>query len=360
MDVSRVSGRIRKKSSKLADSFTGDGDEAADEQHQQQLTAGEESPIEDLDDLQEADYDIREEDFDQIPDVVHSELENDEDIDVGGGGAAATADPDDDNLVIDTDSKASKHQRPSSSIYLAEKRPKAGGGSGKASVTAAPSSSEKSTRKDKGKPRFTAYMLWAKANRDKVTKEINAAQGHQQTIDFNAVTKRLSEIWSSVPMSERYLWKKKASELSRRMANRQQVLLSLQQKASRKPESAAAAAAAAGAAAIKPAQTSRLKAPPSTAPIPNPVFKVTGSEPLDCAAHLKLLGESLSVIGQRLRERDGQIAVSGSLSVLLDSMLCAMAPLLCVTQQVPEMRDAVPQETLNKMLDNIAYIIPGL
>ena len=56
----------------------------------------------------------------------------------------------------------------------------------------------------------------------------------------------------------------------------------------------------------------------------------------------------------------GQIAVSGSLSVLLDSMLCAMAPLLCVTQQVPEMRDAVPQETLNKMLDNIAYIIPGL
>ena len=68
---------------------------------------------------------------------------------------------------------------------------KAGSGGGKASVTAAPSSSKKSTRKDKGKPRFTAYMLWAKANRDKVTKEINAAQGHQQTIDFNAVTKRL-------------------------------------------------------------------------------------------------------------------------------------------------------------------------
>ena len=85
-----------------------------------------------------------------------------------------------------------------------------------------------------------------------------------------------SEIWSSVPMSEKYLWKKKASKLSRRMANRQQVLLSLQQKASRKPESAAAAAAptSAGAAAIQPAQTSRLKAPPSTAPIPNPVFKV--------------------------------------------------------------------------------------
>ena len=41
---------------------------------------------------------------------------------------------------------------------------KVGGGGGKASVTAAASSSsKKSTRKDKGKPRFTAYMLWAKA-----------------------------------------------------------------------------------------------------------------------------------------------------------------------------------------------------
>ena len=30
---------------------------------------GEESPIEDLDDLQEADYDIQEDDFDQIPGI---------------------------------------------------------------------------------------------------------------------------------------------------------------------------------------------------------------------------------------------------------------------------------------------------
>ena len=37
-----------------------------------------------------------------------------------------------------------------------------------------------------------------------------------------------------------------------------------------------------------------------------PVYKVTGIEPLDCAAHLKLLGESLSVIGSRLKERDGK------------------------------------------------------
>ena len=61
---------------------------------------------------------------------------------------------------------------------------------------------------------------------------------------------------------------------------------------------------------------------------------VTGIEPIDAAAHLKLLGESLSVIGQRLTEHKGQIAVSGSLSVLLDSLLCAMGPLVCLTKQV--------------------------
>jgi len=90
------------------------------------------------------------------------------------------------------------------------------------------------------------------------------------------------------------------------------------------------------------------------------LFKVTGTDALDSAAHLKLLGESLSVIGQRLTEHDGQIAVSGSLSVLLDSLLCAMGPLLCLTNQVPEMEGAVEEEKLKAILDNIAYIMPGL
>lgn len=55
----------------------------------------------------------------------------------------------------------------------------------------------------------------------------------------------------------------------------------------------------------------------------------------------------------------GQIAVSGSLSVLLDSLLCVLGPLLCLTQQIPEM-NICPQQQLNKILDNIAYIMPGL
>eukprot|EP00096_Caligus_rogercresseyi_P009597 TRINITY_DN327_c3_g1_i3.p1 TRINITY_DN327_c3_g1~~TRINITY_DN327_c3_g1_i3.p1 ORF type:complete len:272 (+),score=86.14 TRINITY_DN327_c3_g1_i3:47-862(+) len=88
--------------------------------------------------------------------------------------------------------------------------------------------------------------------------------------------------------------------------------------------------------------------------------KVVGTDPIDSAAHLKLLGESLSIIGERLTEHEGQIAVSGSLSVLLDSLLCAMGPLMCLTKQVPELQDSVPPTQLSSILDNVAYIMPGL
>jgi len=87
--------------------------------------------------------------------------------------------------------------------------------------------------------------------------------------------------------------------------------------------------------------------------------KSLGVEAIDIAAHLKLLGESLSVIGERLQEHEGQIAVSGSLSVLLDSLLCAMGPLLCLTHAVPELDGTDPVVT-RRIVDNCAFIMPGL
>ena len=77
--------------------------------------------------------------------------------------------------------------------------------------------------------------------------------------------------------------------------------------------------------------------------------------PIDLAAHLTLLGESLQIIGGRLHEHEGQIAVSGSMSVLLDSLLCAMGPLVCLTQMVPELNGA-NQDILNQILENVAFI----
>jgi len=89
------------------------------------------------------------------------------------------------------------------------------------------------------------------------------------------------------------------------------------------------------------------------------VFKVTGISHIDVSAHLKLLGESLTVIGARLQEHRGQIAVQGSLSVLLDSLLCALGPLMCLCKQVPEL-NGCPDSVHASTLDNIAYIMPGV
>lgn len=101
----------------------------------------------------------------------------------------------------------------------------------------------------------------------------------------------------------------------------------------------------------------------TVAPVPS-TGKITpkippGTDILDSAAHLKLLGESLAVIGERLTKHVGQIALSGSLSVLMDSLVCAMGPLMCLTQHVTELNGA-PPEQLKQILDNVAYIMPGL
>ena len=89
------------------------------------------------------------------------------------------------------------------------------------------------------------------------------------------------------------------------------------------------------------------------------IFRAIELQPIDVAAYLKLLGESLTVIGERLKEHNGQITVSGSLSVLLDSLLCALGSLICLTQQVPAI-EAQNSASLSKTLENISYIMPGL
>ncbi|KAK1155327.1 HMG domain-containing protein 4 [Acipenser oxyrinchus oxyrinchus] len=83
------------------------------------------------------------------------------------------------------------------------------------------------------------------------------------------------------------------------------------------------------------------------------------SDPIDVAAHLQLLGESLSLIGHRLQETEGMVAVSGSLSVLLDSILCALGPLTCLTSHVPEI-NGCPKPVLSNTLDNAMHVMPGL
>ncbi|XP_033185293.1 uncharacterized protein LOC117154428 isoform X2 [Bombus vancouverensis nearcticus] len=232
----------------------------------------------------------------------------------------------------------------------------------------------KAQRKDKGKTRFTAYMLWAKEIRQELLEQC-------PYMDFAAISKRLGELWATVPNLEKYNWRRRAKRLAAKPhslpASKDEPVWKMPPPASRKKfinkigngkEQKPATSkktiqlglpSVVGNVPVSPPSNRTGKDLVNEPMIGTGMYKVVGTQPIDVAAHLKLLGESLTIIGERLKEHDGQIAVSGSLSVLLDSLLCALGPLICLTQQVPETNGA-KHETLSQMLDNIAYLMPGL
>ncbi|XP_029049621.1 HMG box-containing protein 4 isoform X3 [Osmia bicornis bicornis] len=209
----------------------------------------------------------------------------------------------------------------------------------------------KAQRKDKGKTRFTAYMLWAKEIRQELLEQC-------PYMDFAAISKRLGELWATVPNLEKYNWRRRAKRLAAKPhslpASKDEPVWKMPPPASRKKFINKI-----GNVPVSPPSNRTGKDLVNEPIIGTGMYKVIGTQPIDVAAHLKLLGESLTIIGERLKEHDGQIAVSGSLSVLLDSLLCALGPLICLTQQIPETNGA-KHETLSQMLDNIAYLMPGL
>ncbi|XP_043268076.1 HMG box-containing protein 4-like isoform X2 [Venturia canescens] len=232
----------------------------------------------------------------------------------------------------------------------------------------------KAQRKDKGKTRFTAYMLWAKQIRQELIEQC-------PYMDFAAISKRLGELWATVPNLEKYNWRRRAKRLAAKPyvqpTSKDEPIWKTPSAASRKkfinkigngkePKGSIAkktihlgVPSMVGNVPISPPSSRVGKDLVNEPVIGTGIYKVVGTEPVDVAAHLKLLGESLTIIGERLKEHEGQIAVSGSVSVLLDSLLCALGPLTCLTQQITEANGANP-ETLAQLLDNIAYIMPGL
>lgn len=68
----------------------------------------------------------------------------------------------------------------------------------------------KATRKDKGKPRLTAYMLWAKEMRQELL-NINPE------MDFSAMSKKLGELWGTVTTQEKFAWRRRAKRINNKM-----------------------------------------------------------------------------------------------------------------------------------------------
>lgn len=367
MGISR-SGRVRKKSSKLIDFQSSDNIEAA----KKKMYTNKVSRIK-----SEPELDLG---IEQLPQqFIESNYEKTEDDDDSDTNDDDDMNDDENEDMDDSDNNSSSYNEssmvvPRRSIYMTEKTTKKKCMSKDGTIVF-----RKAQRKDKGKSRFTAYMLWAKDVRQEML------YSHPE-LDFSSISKRLGEMWANVPSGEKYNWKRRAKRLqvkgkvpdmisSKPSSNspkfinkglkvslpvRQQLDQPVIKKTCGRPPKASTLAARAQNQITTVAKATSSAIATNTSP---GVYKVTGQQPADIAAYLKLLGDSLTIIGERLKEHEGQIAVSGSLSVLLDSLLCSMGPLMCLTKFIPTLNissDENTKEKLQNILDNIAYVMPGL
>ncbi|XP_059407530.1 HMG box-containing protein 4-like isoform X2 [Carassius carassius] len=203
-----------------------------------------------------------------------------------------------------------------------------------------------SDKHDKDKPKkknTTAYQVFCKEYRVNINAE-------QPGLVFGELSKKLAEVWKQLPEKDKLVWRQKAQYLQHKQNKAEAMTVKRKTLTTSESKSKGPSKAVSLGAGLAPQGRSSLSLSP---------VRVPDVDPIDAAAHLQLLGESLSLIGHRLQETEGMVAVSGSLSVLLDSILCALGPLTCLTAQVPQL-NGCPRNILSNTLDNIAYIMPGL
>jgi len=204
-------------------------------------------------------------------------------------------------------------------------------------------------KKERKTQTLTAYLLFCRKYRPQVVFE-------NPYIGFSEISKKLAQMWKEAPEKEKDVYKKQLEE------HRAKVNASIRKETSKKlkttkqdgqvsPEKCEKGQPSAGRVSSREYQIAPQK------------YSVGNLEPVDMGAHLQLLGESLMLVGTALRRqilsKSSDLKVYGSLSVLLDSSLCAMAPLLFLTSFVPQL-DVIPPAVKANTLDSIAYILPGL
>ncbi|ELT98126.1 hypothetical protein CAPTEDRAFT_128587, partial [Capitella teleta] len=193
------------------------------------------------------------------------------------------------------------------------------------------------------KRRPTAYTMWCGFYRSKV---VDSNPG----IDFGSMSKRLGDIWQALPEKDKMAWRRKAKSL----ASKGSTLISTGKQPAKKAAPPKNASSSTSQVLFSSSGNSHLISLPSTHDEDS-----LNISPLMAAAHLKLLGESLGTIGARLQEHKGHIAVQGSLSVLLDSLICALGPLQCLANEIPEL-EGVAVTSARRTMENITYIMPGI
>ncbi|KAK3552808.1 hypothetical protein QTP86_022569 [Hemibagrus guttatus] len=176
---------------------------------------------------------------------------------------------------------------------------------------------DKHDKDKKKKKSTTAYQVFCKEYRANINAE-------QPGLVFGELSKKLAEVWKHLPEKDKQVWKQKAQYLQHKQVKAEATTVKQKTASSENKIKSSSKVVGMGAALTTPSRSSLN-------------IRVPEVDPIDAAAHLQLLGESLSLIGHRLQETEGMVAVSGSLSVLLDSILCALGPLTCLTAQVPQL-----------------------
>lgn len=255
------------------------------------------------------------------------------------------SDSDEHLMVIKTeDDPEIEFATPRRSIYMTEKSSK------KKMMKDGKIVMGKAQRKDKGKTRYTAYMLWAKEARHQISVS-------NPELDFASVSKRLGEMWANVPTNVKYNWKRRAKRLANKikksngakgqapqpskymqqkyylnknstnqhvappppasttpLTKQQKQLQKLLKSEKSKTQSIQNAQKQQKEKyAMVPSTSSNYKVSPSTSTSSrNNVVqfnKPLDLAPIDVAAHLKLLGESLINIGERLSQHEVSLLV---------------------------------------------------
>lgn len=152
-------------------------------------------------------------------------------------------------------------------------------------------------------------MLWAKDVRQQML-------SIHPDLDFATISRKLGEMWANVPSNEKYNWRRRAKRLSSK--GKEKVIGKSQSQAA-VPSSKFINRNTTPSAKTKPKRTPIKNAPtaspdtvstdaksPKLSPTSSSlVYKSKpGTQPSDVAAHLQLLGESLTIIGERLKEHE--------------------------------------------------------
>uniref|UniRef100_H2ZRM9 HMG-box containing 4 n=1 Tax=Latimeria chalumnae TaxID=7897 RepID=H2ZRM9_LATCH len=152
---------------------------------------------------------------------------------------------------------------------------------------------EKGEKPEKKKKNMSAYQVFSKEYR------VNIVAEHPG-IDFGELSRKLAEVWKQLPEKDKLVWKQKAQYLQHKQIKAEATTVK------RKLGSADSSSKAKG---PSGSLSSHKKSPSGSMTLSSSPAKIPETEPIDVAAHLQLLGESLSLIGHRLQETEVRGAV---------------------------------------------------